>query len=157
MLHLNTVLRYHTFPRVVLSWDNIFIPYDFLGWIQRHLVQLLNLRNSTLMTRYLKETGLERKLEASFFNQNNLWRNSTQSMEWEVSCLWVIVPLKKRFFFFLFSCSPQIKEERGTDCDGLWNQTDLSSTPSTSTYGLCESWASYFNLPDFSFLFSKAD
>lgn len=111
MLHLNTVLRYHTFPRIVLSWDNIFIPYDFLGWIQRHLVQLLNLRNSTLMTRYLKETGLERKSEVSFFNQNNLWRNSTQSMEWEVSCLWVIVALNRDFFFpfFMFSTNQRRK------------------------------------------------
>ena len=66
-LHLNAVLHYHTFPRIVFSWDNIFIPYDLLSWIQRHLVQLLNLRNSTLMTRYLEESSLGSKSETSFF------------------------------------------------------------------------------------------
>lgn len=65
MAHLNPVLLWLTFPRIVFSWDNIFIPNDFLSWIQRHLVQLLNLRNSTFMTRYL-ETGSCRKSEASF-------------------------------------------------------------------------------------------
>lgn len=66
MLQSDPVLLYHTFPWIVLSWDYIFIPYDFLSWIQRHLVQLLNLRNPTFMTRYLKETGPGRKLEAFF-------------------------------------------------------------------------------------------
>lgn len=68
----------------------------------------------------------------------------------------IFIKLNKRCFF-LFPCSPQIKYERGTDYDELWNSTDLSLTPSTSTYGLCRCWASYCKLPDFNFLFNKTD
>lgn len=42
-----------TFTRVVFCWDNVFIPDYLLCWIKGHLVQLLNLRDSALVTGHL--------------------------------------------------------------------------------------------------------
>lgn len=42
-----------TFAWVVLCRDDVFIPDDLLCWIKRHLVKLLNLRDSALMTGHL--------------------------------------------------------------------------------------------------------
>lgn len=43
------------FPRIVLSRDDVLIPYNFLSWIQRHLIQLLNLRDAAFVARHLRE------------------------------------------------------------------------------------------------------
>ena len=50
--YANTVTM-PTFARVVLCRDDVLIPDYLLCWIQGHLVELLNLRDSALVTWYL--------------------------------------------------------------------------------------------------------
>lgn len=64
----------HTFAWVVLRRDNVLIPDYLLCWIKGHLVKLLNLRDSALMTWYLFVCGNKKnKKERDRSKKNESW------------------------------------------------------------------------------------
>lgn len=48
-----------TFSRIVLGGNNVLVPDDLLGGVQRHLVELFYLGDSSLMTGYLSRREKE--------------------------------------------------------------------------------------------------
>lgn len=63
-----------TFARIVLSGDDVLIPDNLLRWIKRHLIKLLNLGDSPLMTRHLEECA-RRKRETWKTERERNWMN----------------------------------------------------------------------------------
>lgn len=56
-------MQTHTFAWVVLRRDDVLIPDYLLCWIKGHLVKLLNLRDSALMTGYLCVCSKQRETQ----------------------------------------------------------------------------------------------
>ncbi len=52
-------MKIPTFSRIVLSRNNVLVPDDLLGGVQRHLVELLYLGDSSLMTGHLNRREKE--------------------------------------------------------------------------------------------------